>query len=95
MIHRLNVILKSITNKNVKHGFIKYLSSLDFEDFEYLLEHYFTAILRLMFRYKNKKANFLSKQWFINKKINSEKRKKRLTRVFKVLYLKYKVRITE
>lgn len=75
MIHRLNVILKSITNKNVKHGFIKYLSSLDFEDFEYLLEHYLTAILRLMFRYKNKKANFLSKQWFINKKINSKYRK--------------------
>lgn len=46
MIHRLNVILKSITNKNVKHGFIKYLSSLDFEDFEYLLEHYLTAIVK-------------------------------------------------
>jgi len=74
-IHRLNVILKNITNKNVKHGFIKYLSSLDFEDFEYLLEHYLTVIVRLMFRYKNKKANFLSKQWFINKKINSKYRK--------------------
>lgn len=74
-IHRLNVILKNLSNHKYKYGFIKYLSTLKFEDFEYLLHHYLTTILRLMLRYKNKKANFLSKQWFINKKINSKYRK--------------------
>ena len=70
-IHRLNVILKNLSNYKYKCGFIKYLSSLNFDDFEKLLNYYLSIILRLTLRHKNKKANFLSKQWFINRYINS------------------------
>ena len=74
-IHRLNVILKNISNYKYKRGFINYISSLSYDDFEYLLRYYMSAIIRLMLRYKDRKAKFLSKQWFINRKLILKYRK--------------------
>lgn len=74
-IHRLNVILKNISNYKYKRGFINYISSLSYDDFEYLLRYYMSALIRLMLRYKDRKANFLSKQWFINRKLILKYRK--------------------
>jgi hypothetical protein len=74
-IHRLNVILKNVSNYKYKRGFINYISTLSYDDYEYLLRYYMSALIRLMLRYKNRKANFLSKQWFINRKLILKYRK--------------------
>jgi hypothetical protein len=66
MKQRLNVILKKCKNYKFRKGFIKYLSSLDFEEFEQIYNKYVRIIIRLIIRYRNKKIKFLSKDWFKN-----------------------------
>ncbi len=70
--HRLNIILNKCRKKKYKSGFISYLRSLDFEEFEILFNYYNSVIARLMFRYKskNEKISFLSKKWFRNEELN-------------------------
>jgi hypothetical protein len=52
-----------------------------------------SVILRLILRYKNRKVNFLSKQWFINKKINLKYRK--IAMVFYDANFDYCIKINE
>mgnify|MGYP000848835058 CR=1 FL=1 len=65
MIHRLNLILKkSRYNYNFKKGYIKYLSSLDFKEFEELFSHYVEVIAIALKKYDTEKIKLLSKDWF-------------------------------
>lgn len=69
--HRLNIILDKCSKKKFKNGFIQYLKSLDFEEFEVLFNHYNSVLTRLMFRYKekNEKVRIFSKKWFRNENL--------------------------
>lgn len=71
-IHRLNTILNKCGNKKFKSEYIKYLRSLDFEEFEILYNYYSSVIVRLMFRYKskNEEIKILSKKWFITESLS-------------------------
>ena len=64
MIHRLSTILKKCENKKFRIGYMRYLSSLDFNEFEELFSHYSTIIAKLLLRYKKNKIKFFSKNWF-------------------------------
>jgi len=68
MIHRLNVILKTCSKYKLRKSYIKYLESLDYDEFKFLLFHYTTIAIRLMYRYhKEDKPKIFSKKWFRNK----------------------------
>lgn len=64
--HRLNIILDKCSNRKFKNGFIQYLRSLDFEEFEILFNYYTSVLTKLMIRYKYKeeKHKIFSKKWF-------------------------------
>ena len=64
MIHRLSIILKKCENKKFRIGYMRYLSSLDFNEFEELFSHYSTIIAKLLIRYQKDKIKFLSRKWF-------------------------------
>lgn len=70
--HRLNIILDKCRDNKFKKGFIIYLQSLDFDEFELLFNYYTSIISRLIFRYKNKeeKVKIFSKKWLRNKFLN-------------------------
>jgi len=65
-IHKLNTILKKSNNNKFRKGFIKYLSSLNFNEFSFLYNFYMRVMTKLILKYKNKKIKFLSKDWFKN-----------------------------
>lgn len=67
MKQRLNVILDQCKNDKFRHGFVKYLSVLDFDEFEKVYDKYVGIIIRLIIRYNNKNIKFLSKDWLKNK----------------------------
>lgn len=77
MITRLSEIFKNIYKKKFREGYIKYLRSLDFEEFDFIYHQYAGTVAVLHKRYESKNHKFLSKNW-INLKI--------LTSKFKVLY---------
>jgi hypothetical protein len=64
MIHRLSIILKKCENKKFRIGYMRYLSSLDFNEFEELFSHYSTIIAKLLLRYQKNKIKLFSKNWF-------------------------------
>jgi len=64
MIHRLSIILKKCENKKFRIGYMKYLGSLDFNEFEELFSHYSTIIAKLLLKYQKNKIKFFSKNWF-------------------------------
>ena len=64
MIHRLSIILKKCENKKFRIGYMRYLSSLDFNEFEDLFSHYSSIIAKLIIRYRKDKIKFFSKNWF-------------------------------
>ena len=64
MIHRLSIILKKCENKKFRIGYMRYLSSLDFNEFEELFSHYSTIIAKLLLKYQKNKIKFFSKNWF-------------------------------
>jgi len=68
--HSLNIILKKSLNYKFRRGFIKYLSSLDYEEFESLFVYYANIISTLLIKYSNKKIRFLSRDWFKYKILN-------------------------
>lgn len=72
-IHRLKDILSKMTNRNFKKGFTRYLSSLDYKEFDSIYNYYTSILIRLMNRYLTNKPKFLSKRWF----------------KYKILYFKY------
>lgn len=66
MTPRLNVILKTCSKNKLRKGYIKYLNSLDFDEFKYLFYHYTTITIRLMYRYKDDNPKIFSKKWIRN-----------------------------
>jgi hypothetical protein len=62
IINRLNDILRKCSNTKFRRGYIKYLRSLDFKEFEKIFIHYSTALQIIIIRYTN--SRFLSKNWF-------------------------------
>jgi hypothetical protein len=68
--HRLNIILKKSSKSKYRKGFVKYLSSLDYKEFESLFLYYTNIISTLIIRYSTNKIKFLSKKWFNNLSIN-------------------------
>lgn len=70
MIHRLNLILKKCSDKEFRKGFVKYIESLDYKEFEALFIHYTTIIATLMIRYSAKTIKKYSVDWFKQKAIN-------------------------
>lgn len=69
MINRLSVILDKSQNKKFRNEYIKYLKSLDFEEFEYIFSYYSSVLVKLLLRYKKNKIRLFSKKWFILKDI--------------------------
>jgi hypothetical protein len=61
---RLNTILKTCYNKNSRKGFIKYITSLDYNEFENMFLHYTTVFAHLFIKYSSKKIKKYSKDWF-------------------------------
>lgn len=49
---RLSIILKNSKKNKYKKNFIKYLSSLDFDEFEIIFNHYISIIFRALSFYK-------------------------------------------
>lgn len=70
MIHKLSTILK-LSYKSEKQ-YIKYLKSLDFEEFKEIYFHYMKIIIRYESIYKKQNAKKFSKNWFINRKIHNK-----------------------
>ena len=70
MITRLNSILKTCSNKNARKGFIKYITSLDYIEFEVLFIHYTTIFAKLFIKYSSKKIKKFSKDWFKKKALD-------------------------
>lgn len=66
---RLSELLKKCSNKKYKKGYIKYLASLDYKEYEKLFLYYFEVISILLIRYDHEYKRF-SKNWFKYKKIN-------------------------
>ena len=60
----ISSILKMCNNYKYKKNFIKYLSSLDFKEFEQIFVNYSKVISRLTVRYINNKPKTFSKKWF-------------------------------
>lgn len=82
----LNNILRKSSKRKFKKDFIKYLSLLDFNEFENLFFRYSTIIAKLSLRYDKIKNGFLSKNWF---------KRQNLKHKYRVLYdLFYTANIT-
>jgi hypothetical protein len=64
---KLRDIWKNLFNEKFKKGFIKYLASLDYEEFDEIFDHFITTTYRLRLKYKNTKIKFLSEKWFKSK----------------------------
>lgn len=64
---KLRDIWKNLFNEKIKKGFIKYLASLDYEEFDEIFDHFTTTTYRLRLKYKNTKIKFLSEKWFKSK----------------------------
>ena len=62
--HRLNYILKKCKRSKFRNGYIKYLESLDYEEFKYLLSYYMQTITRLVIKYNSKNIKLFSRNWF-------------------------------
>lgn len=60
----LRQLLNKISDRKFIKGYIKYLKSLDFEEFNSIYLHYSRIFTILYFRYQQKNAKFLSKIWF-------------------------------
>ncbi len=69
---RLNTILKSCSNKNFRKGFIKYIASLDYKEFEELFTHYTTIFAHLFIKYSSKELKKYSKDWFKEISLNNK-----------------------
>lgn len=79
MKHRLSIILKKCKNTKYRQDFIKYLSTLEFDEFELLFKKYFYTISRFLsiygdsnFKLIENKAIFLSKIWWKNQRIKNK-----------------------
>ena len=70
MTHRLSIILNKCYNKKFREGFIKYLASLDFAEFDKLFQYYMNVISLLLWRYQKDKIRFFSIKWFKYKILN-------------------------
>lgn len=66
---RLSELLKKCSNKKYRAGYIKYLSALDYKEYEKIFLYYFEVISVLLIRY-DKGYKKYSKKWFKYKKIN-------------------------
>lgn len=62
MITRLNDILTKCSNIKFKTGYIKYLKSLNFEEFEKIFVYYASVIQIVAIKYEN--SRFFTKKWF-------------------------------
>lgn len=67
MVHRLSVILKKCSNKKFRNGFVKYLTSLDFVEFNALFIYYINVIGLMLHKYNKNKIRFFSIKWFKKK----------------------------
>lgn len=79
MIHRLSVILKKCDNTKYRQDFIKYLSTLEFDEFELLFNKYLVIISRFLNIYSDlsftmfkNNAIFLSKKWWKNQRMKNK-----------------------
>ena len=70
MTHRLSIILSKCYNKKFREGFIKYLASLDFAEFDKLFQYYMNVISLLLWRYQKDKIRFFSIKLFKYKILN-------------------------
>jgi len=61
---KLNDILKKSLNYKFRKGFIKYLSTLEYDEFNEIYKHYTSILLTLIFRYRKDKFIIFSKKWF-------------------------------
>ena len=64
MIPRLRTILDKCANKKFRNGYITYLKSLDYDEFEKTFNHYSTVIAKLLIKNKKNKVRIFSKIWF-------------------------------
>ncbi len=61
IVNRFSELLKNISNRKFRNSYIKYLMSLDFEEFYFIYNHYSKILIILSLRYKNKKrGKFIS-----------------------------------
>jgi len=63
-ISRLSTILNKISNRKFRKGYIKYITSLDYKEYETLFVYNTEVVNVLSNRYLTKKYKFLSKGWF-------------------------------
>lgn len=75
MIHRLSVILKKCNNSKFRKSYIKYLKTLDYDEFKVIFSHYMRIIAKINIRYSTKKIKPFSKLWFNKQFIKIEYRK--------------------
>lgn len=57
-------ILNKCSSDKFKKSYIKYLASLDFDEFEELFSKYSSTIAKLIIRYRKNKIKFFSRKWF-------------------------------
>jgi hypothetical protein len=67
-MHRLTIILNKCERKKYRDGYIKYLKSLEYEEFENIFSYYSLVMAKLLIKYEKNKISFFSKKWlkFIN-----------------------------
>ena len=70
--HRLNIILKKCSDKEFRKGYIKYIKSLDYKEFESLFIYYNTIISILMIRYSSKDIKKNTKDWYKQKELDKK-----------------------
>jgi hypothetical protein len=63
-VSRLSVLLKNCLKRKFRREFSKYLKSLDFEEFNYIYDHYSHVLGFMLNKYMLNKPKFLSKRWF-------------------------------
>jgi len=64
----LNDILRKCSNSKFRNGYIMYIKSLDFNEFEKIFIYYASVIQTVMLRYIN--SSKFSKKWFKKYKLN-------------------------
>jgi len=58
-----NIILKKCSNRKFRKGFIKYLSTLDFQEFSELFDHYTKIFSKFMIRFNLINPKKFTKNW--------------------------------
>lgn len=60
----ISYILNKCSSSKFEKSYIKYLASLDFDEFEKFFSNYSSIIAKLIIRYRANKIKLFSKKWF-------------------------------